>query len=366
MKRRHYGVVFSFLLLVMIPAAVTGWYLWTRAADQYASTVGFSVRSEEGSPAIALLGGITDLSGASSSDTDILYEFIQSQKLVADIDETLDLRALWSWPEADPVFTFHAPGSIEDLVDYWQRMVRVNYDANTSLIEVRVLAFRPGDATAIAQQILDESSKMINALSDIARDDAIRYAREELRIAVERLKEARQAITAFRNQYQIVDPEADIQIQVGLLSTLQGQLAEALIERAMLGETTRTNDPRVAQVERRIRVIESQIDDERRKMGIGNSSIDGGAFASVMGEYEGLAVDRQFAEQSYTAALASYDAALAEARRQSRYLAAYVLPTGSEEPQYPQREVIFGLICLFLLLFWGILVLVYYSLKDRR
>ena len=39
---------------------------------------------------------------------------------------------------------------------------------------------------------------------------------------------------------------------------------------------------------------------------------DSGAFADLVGEYERLAVDLQFAEQSYTAAMAAYDAAVAE------------------------------------------------------
>ena len=56
-----------------MPALVTAFYLWTRAADQYASDVAFSVRTEEKGSAIELLGGITELSGSSSSDTDILY-----------------------------------------------------------------------------------------------------------------------------------------------------------------------------------------------------------------------------------------------------------------------------------------------------
>lgn len=366
LRRRHYGVVVSFLLMVLLPVAVAGWYLYTRAADQYASILGFSVRSEEISSAIELLGGITELSGSSSSDTDILYEFIQSQKLIADIDAKLDLREIWSWPEDDFFFTYQSPGSIEKLVRHWRRMVQVSYDSGTSLIEVRVLAFRAEDATAIAQAILDESSGMINELSAIAREDAIRYARQELDGAVERLKEARQAMTAFRNRHQIVDPAADIQIQVGLLATLQSQLAEALIEQELLTETTRPNDPRIEQFARRIRIIRNQIEEERRKLGLGDSALDGSAFATVVGEYERLAVDLEFAQQTYTGALANYDGALAEARRQSRYLAAYVLPTRSEEPQYPQREILLGMLALFLFMLWGILVLVYYSLRDRR
>ena len=234
-RRRHWGVLLTFMIFVATPIGTSAWYLWTRAADQFASTVGFSVRKEDVSSAIEILGGITDLSGSSSSDTDILYEFIQSQRLVADIDAELDLRHMWSLPVAtDPVFAYHAPGTIEDLVTQWGRMVRIYYDSGTGLMEVRALAFRPEDATAITTAIYDRSTKMINQLSDIAREDAVRYAREELDRSVDRLKTARAALTAFRNRTQIVDPAVDIQTQAGLLGTLQGQMAEALIELDLL------------------------------------------------------------------------------------------------------------------------------------
>ncbi|MFW2590259.1 hypothetical protein [Sagittula sp. SSi028] len=138
MKRRHWGLIASFALGVALPVVLVGWYLWTRAADQYASTVAFSVRTEESSSALELLGGISALSGSSSSDTDILYEYLQSQKLVADMDAALDLRVIWAKPQArDPWFAFDPDGTIEDLVTHWGRMVDIYYDNGAGLIEVR-------------------------------------------------------------------------------------------------------------------------------------------------------------------------------------------------------------------------------------
>jgi capsular polysaccharide transport system permease protein len=57
---------------------------------------------------------------------------------------------------------------------------------------------------------------------------------------------------------------------------------------------------------------------------------------------------------------------VAEARRQSRYLAAHVSPTLAESPQYPQRLMLAGVAALFLGLTWAIGVLVIYSIRDRR
>lgn len=368
-QRRHLYLLLSFVLCVILPTGVSAWYLWARAADQYASNVGFAVRTEEQSPSIASMLGPLQLGGSSTaSDAEVLYQFIQSQSLVADIDAALDLRKIWSKadPAVDPVFAYHPPGTIEDLLEHWQRKVKVFYDSSTGLIELRTLAFTPEDAKAIAEEIYAESTKMINQLSDIAREDAVRYAREELDRAVARLKLARSALTQFRNRTQIVDPTIDVQGQAGILNTLNQQMAEALISLDMLNETTRTDDPRIEQAQRKIKVIEARIEQEKLKLGISDSTVHNEAFATLVGEYESLVVDREFAEQTYIAALASFDAAQAEARRQTRYLAAHVRPTLAQKAEYPDRPMLFALVALFAFLIWSILALVAYSIRDRR
>lgn len=372
LRARHLGVIASFFLLCVAPVVISSFYLYAMAADRYVSLVGFSVRKEESGSAVELLGGIAEFSGSSSADTDIIYKFIQSQELVARLDAKLGLRQLWAKgnPNIDFIYAYDPPGTIEDLVEYWQRMVKVYNNSGTGLIDLEVQAFTPEDAQRIAQAIYDESAALVNELSAIAREDSISYARDELTDAVRRLKQARAALTRFRNETQIVDPSASIQSQMGLLSSLQMQLASTLIDLDTLRQTTRANDPRVVQVELRVEVIRKQIQAERDKLGLDGPvdglGGDGQVFAELVGRYEELAVDQDFAEQAYVAALTAYDAASAEARRKTRYLAAHVHPTRAETSTKPDRPMTIGLIALFSFLFWGMAVLTYYALKDRR
>ena len=370
LKPRHYVVMASFFLMVILPIAIVGWYLWFRAADQYASNLGFSVRSEEAPPSVGSVLGAMDVGGGSStSDTSVLYEFIRSQEMVNRVDAALDLRTLWSKadPAVDPYFSYDPPGSIEDLVGYWGRMVKVFLNSSSGLIDVEVRAFTPEDAQRIGERIYEESSDVINELSAIAQEDAIRYTRQELDDAVERLKNARSALTRFRNRTQILDPAIDAQSQAGLLSTLEQQLAQILIDLDILRDTARANDPRIAQGERRARVIEQRIAEERKKLGLGSDGTeDAAAFADLVGEYESLSVDREFAEKAYLAALAAHDSAQTEARRKSRYIAPHVRPTLAEDPIYPRRLTILLGLGFFLFVIWAIAVLVGYAVKDRR
>ena len=365
LRTRHRVLALSFLLIVVIPVAVTAWYLFARAADQYASYMGFTVRSESGPTSSELLGGLTSLVGSSSStgsDTDILYKFIQSHDLVQRIDDRLDLRAIWSKPDNDPIFAYTGNESLESLLSEWERKVRVYYDEG--MIDLRVLAFDPRDAQAIAQAIYDEGTVLVNDLNDIARADALRYSRQELDESLERLRSARQAMTRFRNEYQLVDPTADVAGQVTVVSTLQAQLAEQLVALGMLQANAQDNDPRIAQTQLRVDVIREQIAAERQKFG--SDTATGESLSEVVGEYEGLLVDREFAEQSYVAALAAHETARAEAMRQTRYLAAYVKPTLAQDAEFPQRMTLLPIMAGFLLLIWVVGVLTFYSLRDRR
>lgn len=357
------AALLGFAVWVLVPAAVAGIYLARFAADQYVSRLGFTVRREEAPLVTNVLGGLAQLSGSASSDSDILFQYIQSQELVAEVDRRVNLRQVYEHP-SDPFFALRAEATIEDLVAYWRRMVRLYHDPAAGLIEVEVRAFDPVQARAVASELLTVSSEMINRLADIARADTTRQAREEFDAAAARLRSARQALTLFRDHNRIIDISADLSGQMGVLGSLQEQLAEAMIAYDMLGKTAQEGDPRLHQARARIEVIEARIEGERGNLGGGGAG--GRAFADLVGEYEGLRVDLEFAEAAYLSARSGLDAVLSEARRQNRYLAAFVRPTLAEASHHPDRLGIWILLTLGLAGTWGIAVLTAAALRDRR
>ena len=368
LQPRHRFLIWSFAALVVLPLLITMGYLWGVAQDQYASTVAFTVRREENTSG-ALMGGLAQLTGAGGmSESDILYEFIQSQEIVSVIDERVGLSTLYAvhWPR-DPVFALWPDAAIEDLHAYWRRMVRISYDQSTRLIELRVLAFTAEDSQRIAGEIVAESQRMINALNTRAREDVMRYANADLEQAVARLKDAREALSRFRTRTRIVDPAADIQGRMGVLNNLQQQLAEALIENDIVLATTQESDPRRNQTARRIQVIRDRIAAERQTFTSADQPGGGDEnYPELIAEFERLTVDQQFAEEAYRTALAALDVARANASRQTLYLTPYIRPTLPQLAEFPQRFVWSGLVGLFLLLSWSIGALIFYSIRDRR
>lgn len=365
-RLRHKWVAGSFVLCVLVPLVISAWYLYTRAADQYASTVAFSVRSEEPGNGLEMLGGIAELSGSGANDSDVLYDYLISQQFVGEAEQAIGLSRLWSDPENDVIFGYNASGTIEDLLKHWRLMVDVSHDAARGIIEVRARAFSPEAAVAINNVVLQASTDLINQINGVAREDLVRYALEDLQRAKGQLATARQDLTRFRIENNIVDPMVDAAQKSSQIARLDEQLTQALIDVEMLSGNTRVGDTRLAQAEQRARVIRKRIAQERAGISSGANEVGRANMAQLFGEYERLVVDVEFAELRYRSSRASFDAALSETRRKTRYLAAHVHPTEPQKSMFPRRAVILSMIGGALILAWMSFVLIGFSFLDRR
>lgn len=366
-RPRHGGLLALAFLLIVAPAVAVAIYLWNFAVDQYVSVAGFAIRTESSSSPFDFLGAFGGGSTTTSKDMDILDNFVTSQQLVAKIDKELDLKAMFSKPQNDPLFAYNTAGTIEDLVDYWNRMVIVNYDNTTGLMQLNVYAFSPEDAQKIATTVLDESSTMINKLAAVAREDTTKYAKQVLDESVKRMADARRALTEFRVKNNIVDPSIDIGSQSSVVGQLNQQLTQAQVELQVLKQGgAADSDPRVVAVQRRIDVINNQIASEQQKVAVATGQGSSTGYAELVADYEALKVDEEFAQKAYLTALASYDAAEAEASHKQVYLATYEEPTVAEASTAPRRWLILITTMVIGFFAWSIVSLIYYALRDRR
>lgn len=382
-RRRFWGrfwLWLSFLVMVAAPTGVATWYLNFAAADQYASETSFAVRSLHGSlpaPITEFLGG----GGGDSTigDSEMLYEYLQSQPMVEKVQADVDLVAVYNRPEGDWLFSLGLGRTIEEMVDYWNRAVTVSYDTGSGIIYVETRAFRAEDAQAVAEAVLEESERLINSLSTGARADAVRFAEVDLVEAEGRVREARVALQTFRAEQGTADVSSDISQQMSLIGQLRSQRSEAQADydsrKGLLG----ANSPVLSALKRRITSLDSQIAAEEARIAAAPAAAAGAGqaatsvadparptLAEAAGEQERLQVDLELATRMYTAAQASLETARAEARRAQRYLATHIRPTLSEEAEYPRR-IIWSLAAFgSLLLTWAIMLLIVSSIRDRN
>ena len=365
--RLPWFTVLGFLLMVCAPMAVGIWYLEERAAERYASRAAFSIRSNQDAAPREAFGLLARLGGpAATTDAQILYEFIHSQQIVQQIARRIDLVAIFAKAPQDKLFTL-APGApIEDLVEHWQWMVDVAIDPATGLLGIEARAFSADDARTIAEAILAESADLVNRLSDGARADLVRATELELEEAEDRLRTIRVKLRTFRDHEQEVDPTLNVKATLNLIAELQKDRAEAIIKLEQLAGVLDAGAPQIRALKRRITTIDRRIDEERARMGTPQARGDNRPLSRIVGDYEELVVDREFAEQAYTVALANHQQALVEARRRHRHLAVHISPTLSEEAEFPDKPVL--ILTGFLLVFalWSIVSLALGNIAERR
>ena len=364
-KIRHVMLLLSFLLVVLVPVSVSTWYLTEKAQAQFRSTVAFTVRTEDVSSAIDLLGGLSALGSNGSQDTDILYEYILSRSLIEKIHRFLNLKSLYAKNyKNDPWYSLNPNGTIEDIVKYWNRMISVVYDHKAGMIEITVKAFSSVDAKLLAETILLEGSKKINQLSEISRQDTVKYAKQELHSSMERLRNSRLALAKFRSENKLIDPQTELGVQNTLLSALLQDLSSSIVEKDMLDNVVKQDDPRKVQLQRKIIILKDRVSQERKKFT--SNGYENSSYSDVMLKFESLSIDLEYAQQAYLAAMASYDSAVIEGQRQSRYLATYIDPTFAERSEYPKIWIILSVLCLITTFVWITMVLIFYALRDKR
>jgi capsular polysaccharide transport system permease protein len=207
---------------------------------------------------------------------------------------------------------------------------------------------------------------MINKLAAVTRDDTTKYSKEELDVAEQKLEDARAALTKFQVENNIVDPTEVLGADSAVVSALTSRLVDAQVQLEDLKQgAIGDSDPRVAALQRQIDIIQKRIDDERAKVGNSDGTTTTG-YAKLMADFDRLKVDLEFSQKAYLTALASYDAAVAEAQHKQVYLATYEEPTLAQRTTSPRRWLILAAVLTVGFLTWSILTLVYYALRDRR
>ena len=88
---------------------------------------------------------------------------------------------------------------IEKFLRYWQRMADISASLPAGIVDLKVRAFTPADATKIASAVLDASEALINEMNDRMDHDELSDAELELDRTSERLKKARIALETARN-----------------------------------------------------------------------------------------------------------------------------------------------------------------------
>ncbi|MEM8837424.1 MAG: lipopolysaccharide biosynthesis protein [Pseudomonadota bacterium] len=362
--RRNLTLV-SFVLCVVIPSILCGFYFLAVASDRYAASAGFAVRTLDSSAAGGdFLGALTGVSTAGSTTTDsyIIMEYLTSRQLVEQLMKDADFLNAYSRDDIDFLYRLDPEMPIEDIVNYWSWMITPSYDNTSGLVEFEVEAFTIEDAKRVADLIVRYCQELINRISEQARRDSVRFAEREVSTAELNLKLIRDELRDYRARTAAIDPEAEAGAQIELTTRLKSEIINVKSRlSSALSSGLATDSPTVRNLTNQLNSLEHELEIKEAEM----LAADGGDLATILAELERLQVEQEFGQQAYTVALASLERSRAEADRNQRFLAIYRQPSAPQDAIYPERILNTFLCLIVALIIWSLGLLLVQSVRDH-
>ena len=363
-------LLLSFLAFVLMPTLVAFVYISFFQSRQYLVEAKLVVRSSTeqksivGSDTLSLL---SKLGGSSSSkstvgDGFIIADYIRGRTVVVDLGGKDFLKGLFARPEIDRLSRLTGNASFEDAWKYWNKHVNATLDTISGVISLRVRAFSPQDSVLISQKVIDLSEKIINEISDRSRHDAQGRAESEVRIAAEKLSDARRDVLNYRNAHFLIDPSTKAKLIGELLGKLNVKRIEVENNLASLEKMLDITSPSQRLLATQLAVIDRQIGDLKQQL---TGDDKDPRVSAEIGQFEQLKLKETFAERLYQIAQSTYEKARTEAAKQQLFLVTVVKPMLPEDPLVPQIGVDTFLFFSIAMVLWGIGTLLLASVRDH-
>ncbi len=355
-----------FLGVVVIPTVLSVLYFGIIASPVYISESRFVVYSpgQHFSSGGGLAGLISGLGGSySTSASQTIAAYIHSWDAMKALDQAVHLRQVYS-RGVDFLDRFGGvfyPRTNEvRLWRYYQHMTQDGLDPGTGISTLKVQAYSPATAQRMNTFLLDRSQDIVNQLNAGAREQAVRFARRDVRQARSALQDATVALTDYRNHRRVISPLAQSRLQLNLVSRLQDQLIQERTQLAAI-QSHAPHNPNIP-------VLQSGIGALKREIHRAKAQITGDrqSLASKDTEYETLQVNQAIAQKLLEAAVTALEQARITAQKQQLYLETISRPNRPDAAQLPRRiEGILATLVISLMV-WGVLVVVIGGVKEHH
>lgn len=361
--RRRNSAFSWFLAVVALPTIFAAIYYGLIASDIYVAEVRFAIRTSSQTPSTGLIESFIGSSGVSGSgdDAKIVRDYILSRDILEELDRRMGLREHFESEHIDWYARLDRDASEEGYLEYYRDMITIQIDSDSEITTVLARAFDPQTAQVLAANLLELSEDLVNRMSERITRDTLQFARMEVADAEEKVRKASTAVSKFRSQFQSINPGEETAAVLGIVTELEAKLAAARAELVEALSFMRSDSARVRTLRSRVEALQSQVDKERTRL----ASESGPDMTRLIFGYEPLALDQKLAEQLYTSALTSLEAARIEAQRKQRYLIAFVSPKVPDEAIEPERVRNVFIVFLLACLAYGIGALIWSAIKEH-
>lgn len=345
-------VVWSFLLLFVIPVCAAALYFGLIASDRYVATTQFTVRSGQQSADVL---GLSVLDMEPGQNTNIIVNYIGSNDMISALQKKFDLLAIYANPAADFLSRADRDAPIERFNRYWNSFVTAKVDGASNIVTVSVEAFTPQDALRVAQGVLAQSELLVNQMSGRAQQNALRQSLSILNQAQAELSARTRELRILRDRTGIIDPGVTSNVAAQTLGELRTTLSDLEVNYNTSLQWVRPDAPQMKIQSRRIADVRAEIAKAESQIGT-TAQPDGTTLAASTNEFYKANLDLDVARQHYVAAVANVERARNGIEEQSFYVLPFEQPTLPEKALYPRRFLMVLSIAGICLTLWAALV----------
>jgi len=360
-RRNSKGPLIAFALIVGLPTLIAALYYGLIASPIFVSEAGVTIRSSRQQGSSLLENLVTPQDGiVGQSETQLVADYLRSRDILERVENDVGFRSRYATFNADFLTRLEPNSSQEAAHSYFKRVVRVS-DDGAGLLTLTVRAFTPEDALAVANSAIEAAEAMVNRLSETAQEDAMKAARAEVAAAEARLADMTDALMALQKSSGDFDPRRSAESVLGVISSLEGELAATRIRRAEIGSYLKPGSPAISAIDSKIAALRRQIAEERRRLAASNS----GTLADDLRVFETQRLQRDLAETAYKSALASLEAARLAAQNDRSYLVAYAPPSRPDVAIEPDRPYKIATVFVVSLLAFGVGALILGAIREH-
>lgn len=346
------------ICIVAIVLVSAYWFLW--ASDRYVSRTVVVLESPQIAQPEMSFSSI--FGGGGSSDLLLLREHLLSVDMLRRAQQELGLREHYS-SHGDFFSRLRNPDvPIENLHRYYQRRVKIDMDEYAQVLKIEVQAYTPEFAHQLASLLLKAGEEHMNEMGRRLAEEQVRFLEIQLERLSDRLDVARIDLLDYQNEHGLVSPTHTVESINQVVSTLEGELARLQARRNALADFYSARSSEMVRVESEVRAVREQIALERDRL----AQAAGDSLNRISSEYQTLELRAQFAQETYSSALAALENTRIEAARtlkQVSVLQSPVFPEYAVEPRRLYNATVFGIIALFVAFILNMLVLI---VRDHR
>ncbi|MCP3942066.1 MAG: hypothetical protein GY710_11360 [Desulfobacteraceae bacterium] len=353
----------SFFLIVVMPVMITALYLFLFSVEKFSSSATYLIKDNSTSKNMGIdLGIFGSTSSSNKQDSKIIETYFHSFDTLDRVDKKFGLYNLYRSSDTDLLNRLFRFSTREDFLKAFVNNLTISFDEATGLSTLSFMGTNPEQARKIVKFLLSCGEGALNQFNRTNAEKKLSFINDQVNLNKQKLELATAKLEKFQNQYNIIDPKADLAINNSIIANLSSVYIEKNAQRNQLLSYMHKESIDVVKLDYEIREIKSALKKIKSKM-TGDTSTH---LNDLFFKFARLQAQVDFTSQVYKKTLVEYEVSRIEALQEAKIFEMITTPTLPDESSWPNKPKVLGSMIILLLVLYKITGLIGLVINDHK